>query len=373
MGLVVILLVILTLIVFSEGKDRRKKEIAREHLGIKKPTVIRFDKKSVRRQKKINIILSIFVAVVLLLFVAGLLAGVVISKEYIMVVVFVVVAMAAYMIPLIIGLWLQWFYGTLYLKNLAKHGFLVPEQMEEYYCAVEGLPREDKTVDDGSIIPADGTQGRNIESIWLSTLCGITAFILIWLGIEFYQRWNFWAGKTWVFYIVLAAFWIIGTIVYAVQSDEKTFRDEVEYYSKRHKRKSLGAGLIQYYQLILFTGALAATVWFLTPSIYKSEVKFDIHNLEKTVEVAQMIYDAHKAVSPEWDEYDEILKAGVDVMTLEPEDSKFADEFYWTMKDFTELERLRNGVIVDGAVYKLTLVDGKIEGIYSNVYEGTDK
>lgn len=368
MIIVIILIVLLIFEISGSTQNRRSLRHAREYFGIRKPVLIKYDARNVKGYWTVAVVLSV-------ISVLGLVGGValVVLADRMdtllgMVITFSIVGIA---VPLALGTWMFYVRGKLYLRSLAKHGYIIPDFKEQYHYAINGLPKaENEKVDDGSIIPAEeAVSNINKESICLAAIAGTVTIILSGLTLKYFATWHLYSKRAWVFYAVITMFWMIGTIVYLIQSNEKLFKDEVEIDDRRLTRSSLGYGIMQSFITIAFTGILFYSAWSITEYEYKSMVAYDKAQLELVRETAQRIYEANKATDQDWDEYDDILKQGVEVMTLEPEDSEFAYELYWTIKDEKDLEFIKRYVHVDGTSYILKLEDGEIKGIYSNELE----
>lgn len=263
-----LLLMLFALIVMemkqNSGLNRGGKnyKIAKKELGIKKPTMIRYDIRDL-------VIMRITIVVLAVIELVGIITMFSLAYSPVMDDVYERIAFGVLgrSILLCFGTILvmtifYYFEAVNYLRGLESHRFYVPERKGDFYYALEGLPRAEEE-DDGNIIPVE--KGLNIESIKLSIITGVTALGMLTATGVYYYKWHEYSEKSWMFYGFFCACWIIGTWFYYRQADENVYKDECDIEIEGKKvRRSFGSGVSVYLFYLGFTVIIMMIIWQIT-------------------------------------------------------------------------------------------------------------
>lgn len=251
------------------GADSRARKIAKKELGIKKTTMIRYDMRDLYIMRNTMIVLGVLI-------VGGAVAALVLVNSPVMDEIYYAVgkegfwvlvgSLYACLFTILIMTGGFFYEGWCYVNRLAMHRYYVPDNKKDYFYALEGLPREEEVEDESIIIPE---KGANKESIKLTILNLITsAGIAIMTGI-YHWKWGDLFEKAWLFYGSLTAMWLIGSLVYYRQSDERIYRDDVDIDVPGKPRISWGSGVSVYIYYLIFTICLMLIIWEITRYEYE--------------------------------------------------------------------------------------------------------
>ena len=132
------------------------------------------------------------------------------------------------------GLWLACLDSWLYLRELAKAGYEVPDDRRKYNGVLENLPRRCE--------PYSITDGRDRESVISACITAVCALGFVAVVIKYYAKWWHWilgVSIPGICLCVIAVFWVAGTVVYYRQSDNRRYRGRFEPADDRKVRTYL--------------------------------------------------------------------------------------------------------------------------------------
>ena len=132
------------------------------------------------------------------------------------------------------GLWLACLDSWLYLRELAKAGYEVPDDRRKYNGVLENLPRRCE--------PYSITDGRDRESVISACITAACALCFVAVVIKYYVKWwRLIQGVTipGICLCVIAIFWVAGAVVYYRQADNRRYRGRFELEDERKVRTYL--------------------------------------------------------------------------------------------------------------------------------------
>lgn len=132
------------------------------------------------------------------------------------------------------GLWLACLDAWMYLRELAKAGYEVPDDRRKYDGALENLPRVRE--------PYGIADGRDRDSVISAFITAVCALCFVAVAIKYYAKWWRWIpGATipGICLCVVAVFWVAGTVIYYRQSDNRRYRGRFEPVDDRRVRPYL--------------------------------------------------------------------------------------------------------------------------------------
>ena len=132
------------------------------------------------------------------------------------------------------GLWLACLDSWLYLREMAKAGYEVPDDRRKYNGVLRNLPRRCE--------PYSITDGRDRESLISACITAVCALCFVAVVIKYYAKWWHWipcVAIPGICLCVVAVFWVVGTVVYYRQSDNRRYRGRFEPADDRKVRTYL--------------------------------------------------------------------------------------------------------------------------------------
>lgn len=132
------------------------------------------------------------------------------------------------------GLWLACLDAWMYLRELAKAGYEVPDDRRKYGGALENLPRVRE--------PYGIADGRDRDSVISACITATCALCFVAAVIKYYVKWWRWipvVSIPGICLCVVAVFWVAGTVVYYRQSDNRRYRGRFEPVDDRRVRPYL--------------------------------------------------------------------------------------------------------------------------------------
>ena len=132
------------------------------------------------------------------------------------------------------GLWLACLDARLYLRELAKAGYEVPDDRRKYNGVLKNLPRVCE--------PYSITDGRDRDSVISAFITAVCALCFVAVVIKYYVKW--WrllpgVAIPGICLCVVAVFWMVGAAVYYRQSDNRRYRGRFEPVDDRKVRPYL--------------------------------------------------------------------------------------------------------------------------------------
>ena len=132
------------------------------------------------------------------------------------------------------GLWLAYLDAWLYLRELIKAGYEVPDDRRKYNCVLENLPRERE---DYCIV--DGRDRDSVISACITAACALCFAVV---AIKYYVGWWRWlpgVSIPGICLCIVVVFWVAGAVVYYRQSDNRRYRGRLEPVDDRKIRTYL--------------------------------------------------------------------------------------------------------------------------------------
>lgn len=172
------------------------------------------------------------------------------------------------------GLWLAFLDSWLYLRELAKAGYEVPDDRRKYNGVLKNLPRRCE--------PYSITDGRDRESVISACITAACALCFVAVVIKYYVKWWHWIPVVTipgVCLCVIAVFWVAGAALYYRQSDNRRYRGRFEPVDDRRVRPYLFkrimtvllAGLVS----VIFDMAMFSAAGY----IARAQVEVDVENV----------------------------------------------------------------------------------------------
>lgn len=170
-------------------------------------------------------------------------------------------------------IWLAFFDGKLYCRDLKNAGYEIPNDRREYGNQLNNLPRTKEIQFD--------KEGICKDSRILSLMAGGVAIVIFLFTIKYVVQWHFIEDVAFVTtcLVVLFLLWFIGAYVYRKQSDNRNYRNFYEDEDSRKIRTGLFNGIIT----IIFMGGisfyLVATAYSITRYIERTRVLTDLETI----------------------------------------------------------------------------------------------
>ena len=279
----------------------------------------------------------------------------------------VIASLSVSSILLLVAAILKTIESFLYLKNLKKNGYIIPESRKDYGGSLTNLPREN-----GEIINMElknySREGRDRATLILVALsaCMVIAFTLA--TVKYVATWYFVKGNSefitgcMIFAMVC---WTITTVVFFIQSSNEKYKDRVLLDDERKTRFTFAGGLSFIIIMGLITLGCFTVANQMTSFIFKSVRARDLSRLEDFRFAYQDAYDEYKMTEGvDIDKINERLNQGIDVMSLDEEDMLI--EKTLEKIGHSDIKNYQNSIKLEGTSYTLVFDGEKIVGNYHN-------
>ena len=176
------------------------------------------------------------------------------------------------------GLWLACLDAWLYLRELGKAGYEVPDDRRTYNCVLENLPRERE---DYCIV--DGRDRDSVISACITAACALCFAVVV---IKYYVGWWRWLPGVSIPGIglcIVAVFWVAGAVVYYRQSDNRRYRGRLEPVDDRKVRtylfKKIMTVILAGFVSVIFDLAMFSAAGY----VAKAQVEADVEKVRYEV------------------------------------------------------------------------------------------
>lgn len=176
------------------------------------------------------------------------------------------------------GLWLAYLDAWLYLRELIKAGYEVPDDRRKYNCVLENLPRERE---DYCIV--DGRDRDSVISACITAACALCFAVVV---IKYYVGWWRWlpgVSLPGICLCIVAVFWVAGAVVYYRQSDNRRYRGRLEPVDDRKIRtylfKKIMTVLLAGFVSVIFDLAMFSAAGYMA----KAQVEADVEKVRYEV------------------------------------------------------------------------------------------
>lgn len=176
------------------------------------------------------------------------------------------------------GLWLACLDAWLYLRELGKAGYEVPDDRRKYNCVLENLPRERE---DYCIV--DGRDRDSVISACITAACALCFAVVV---IKYYVGWWSWlpgVSLPGICLCIVVVFWVAGAVVYYRQSDNRKYRGRLEPVDDRKVRtylfKKIMTILLAGFVSVIFDLAMFSAAGYMA----KAQVEADVEKVRYEV------------------------------------------------------------------------------------------
>lgn len=239
---------------------------------------------------------------------------------------------------------LLWADGKLYLRELKKNGYLVPEHRKEYRV-LQALPR----VEACSEISGERDRGFLLFGYLSITLFCIFAFFIA----RLFLKWNY-ANASWQILLIALPdiIWLFMSLRFYLYSNNRKYRNETLPKPNLKRRPSFFENTCLVLLLIgLSLGTIISANSMLRYTT-NAKVSSDIAFCQEMQKLAQGVYDENAVCrEPEWLNALEQLENGVDMLSLTDTDNLFLQVLlnrsgYSTWEELQEQVHLKDTEII---------------------------
>lgn len=260
--------------------------------------------------------------------------------------------------------WLIFLDGSLYLRDLKKAGFDLPNHRRDYQNQLGNLPRSN----------ASGLDAieRDRQNVILASLSFLGALFFGFLSSKFFLQWGFLendSGFVGGSLVLLAFFWLIGFFTYLRRTNNLRYRNFYEPTDGRKLRKPFGQGLITIIVCFILSLILSNMPFSMTEYIAKSRLLIDEDLLrELLIQMEQFYEESGKDNFAEWSDSYQKLSKGVSMFEADWERDLLYETVFET-EEGNRLEEVKAGLRMKNPSVTVKMVDGKIEAFYSYTWE----
>lgn len=240
---------------------------------------------------------------------------------------------------------LLWADGKLYLRELKKNGYLVPEHRKEYR-ALQALPRLEE---------ASETSGAKDRGFLTFAYISIMLFCIFgFFIVKLFLKWNY-ANASWLilFIAFLDIIWLFMSFRFYLYSNNRKYRNETLPKLNLKRRPSFFENICLVLLLIGLSVGMIISANSMLRYMTNAKISSDIAFCQEMQKLAQGIYDENTVRrDPEWLDALEQLEDGSDMLSLTETNNLFLQKLlnrsgYSTWEELQEQIRLKDtGIII---------------------------
>lgn len=351
MILVIILCIVAIILLGNNSKRKKIEKEYKDEMQLTRADVIRYD------QKTVSLLRIIWIVAFVIGFTCFLVVEMMEDSLSTGALVFVGLGFVVF-VPITLFSFFVWLDGILYLKELEKKGYVIPENRMEYKV-LQALPRTKEITSENA--------GKN--KMFLGFSCFSIIMFFFW-GVQIVKYVFKWYYTDFAFCLVLLCIgdliWLLMVIRFFAYANNKKYRDEMSIELDLKKRPSLLTSifLIVVYMLVSWGGVSIAHS--MTRYVTVSRISAEISLCQDLETVAQSIYDENAGRTDEdWINICKALESGENLSITTTTNDEFVQELlersgYGSTTKLHERFRLKNTLIW------LQLENGEIKVKYNN-------